>query len=188
MRTMLSKLFCVGILALGIAAASAATRTVTISSFAFTPAIVTVTNGDTVMWVNGAGGHTVSPRAGVREAFCGGSAVTSCSYTFNTVGSFAYQCNFHASPPGLNFNMTGLVQVVSAPVVPPTVSITNPPNDALYPAPGVVTVGVSVTNDGSVVNVRLLTNGVFVATNTVAPFGLTLSNRVAGNYTLRARA
>jgi hypothetical protein len=84
--------------------------------------------------------------------------------------------------------MTGQITVVAAPGAPPVVSITNPPNNALYAAPGVVTVGVSVTNDGSVANVRLLTNGVFAATNTIAPFGFTLSNLVAGNYTLRARA
>jgi hypothetical protein len=84
--------------------------------------------------------------------------------------------------------MTGQITVVAAPGAPPAVSITNPPNSALYAAPAVVNVGVSVTNDGSVVNVRLLTNGVFAATNTIAPFGFTLSNLVAGNYALRARA
>jgi len=184
MRTMLFRSSCFGIIfALGIVVASAATRTVTISGFTFGPSVVTVTNGDTVMWINGGGGHTVSPKAGVSEAFCGASAITSCSYTFNSLGSFQYQCNFHAG-----FNMTGVVHVVAAPGVPPVVSITNPPNNALYPAPGVVTVGVSVTNDGSVANVRLLTNGVFAATNTIAPFGFTLSNLVAGNYALRARA
>jgi hypothetical protein len=103
--------------------------------------------------------------------------------TFNTVGLFLYQCNNHAL-----FGMTGGVQVAAAAGVPPTVSIINPPNNALYAAPGVVTVGISATDDGSVASVRLLTNGVFAATNTVAPFGFTLSNLVAGNYTLRARA
>jgi hypothetical protein len=39
-----------------------------------------------------------------------------------------------------------------------------------------------------VANVRLLTNGVPAATNTVAPFGITLGNLAAGTYTLLARA
>src|SRR5688572_8846090 len=107
MRTMLSRLSCIGVFVLGMAVASAATRTVTISGFSFSPAAVTVTNGDTVMWINGGGGHTVSPQPGVPEAFCGANAITSCSYTFNTVGSFAYQCNFHTG-----FGMFGTVNVV----------------------------------------------------------------------------
>ena len=185
MRKLFSRSFCFGMaFALGMAVASAATRTVSISGFSFSPAIVTVTNGDTVMWINGGGGHTVSPKAGVTEAFCGGSAITSCSYTFNAVGSFAYQCNFH-----LGFNMTGVVHVVAAPGVPPTISITNPPSNKLFAAPGVVQVGVmAADSDGNVANVRLLTNGAFAATSTVAPFGFTLSNLPAGFYTLRARA
>ncbi len=172
-------------LCLGMAAVPAATFNVGVSAFAFTPRNLTITNGDTVQWTGAGGSHTVSPRNGATEAFCGSSAIFSCSYTFNNVGTFAYQCNFHPNSP---FNMTGQITVVAAPGAPPAVSITNPPNNALYAAPGVVTVGVSVTNDGSVANVRLLTNGVFAATNTIAPFGFTLSNLVAGNYTLRARA
>jgi len=184
MRTMLSRLSCVGIFVLGIAAASAATRTVTISGTSFSPSVVTVTNGDTVMWINGFNGHTVSPKPGVPEPFCGPNAITSCSHIFNTVGSFAYQCNFHTG-----FNMTGVVHVVAAPGVPPTIAITNPANNRLFAAPGVVTIGVmAADSDGSVANVRLLTNGVAAATNTIAPFGFTLSNLVAGHYTLRARA
>ncbi len=184
MRTILFRLSCIGVFVLGIAVASAATRTVTISGFSFSPAVITVTNGDTVMWINGGGGHTVSPKAGVPEAFCGINAISSCSHTFNTVGSFAYQCNFHAG-----FSMTGVVHVAAAPGVPPTITITNPANNRLFAAPGVVAVGVlAADSDGSVVNVRLLTNGVAAATNTIAPFGFTLSNLVAGNYTLRARA
>jgi plastocyanin len=165
----------------GLSAVSAATLNVTGSGTSFSPSRLTVTNGDTVVW-SLSGSHTVSPRGVTPEPFCGPNGVPSCTVTFNSVGAFPYQCNFHAG-----FNMTGLVTVVAAPVAPPTVSITNPPINALYAAPGIVAVGVSVTNDGSVVNVRLLTNGVFAATNTIAPFGFTLSNLVAGNYVLRAR-
>ena len=50
-------------------------------------------------------------------------------------------------------------------------------------------VGVSAADsDGTVANVRLMTNGVFAATNSVAPFGFSLSNLPPGHYSLRARA
>ena len=79
--------------------------------------------------------------------------------------------------------------VIVNPNLPPVVSITNPPDSTLFAAPGVVSVGVSASDsDGTVANVQLLTNGVAAATNTVAPFGFTLSNLAAGYYTLRARA
>jgi plastocyanin len=168
-------------LSLNLSVASAATFNVSGSGTSFTPNKLTVTNGDTVIWTLAAG-HTVSPRGGSTEPFCGSGNVSSCTVTFNTGGLFLYQCNNHAF-----FGMTGGVQVVTAGTAP-IVSITNPPNNALFAEPGVVTVGVSASDDGTVTSVRLLTNGIFAATNTIAPFGFTLSNLVAGNYTLRARA
>jgi len=85
-------------------------------------------------------------------------------------------------------NLGGQMGTISIPNSPPSISITNPPDNSLFAAPATVLVSVSASDDGSVVEVRLLTNGVPVATNTVAPFGFTLSNLAAGNYTLRARA
>lgn len=85
--------------------------------------------------------------------------------------------------------MIGVINVVGAPSVPPVVSITNPPNNALFVAPATVTVGVSATDsDGTIANVILLTNGIAAATDTVAPFEFALSNLGIGNYALRARA
>jgi hypothetical protein len=84
--------------------------------------------------------------------------------------------------------MVATVNVVAS-GVPPTITITNPANNRLFAVPGVVAVGVmAADSDGSVASVRLLTNGVAAATNTIAPFGFTLSNLGAGSYTLRARA
>lgn len=82
---------------------------------------------------------------------------------------------------------TGSINI--PPNSPPAVSITNPPASSLFAAPATVAVGVSASDsDGNVVNVQLLTNGLAAATNTVAPFGFTLSGLAAGYYTLRARA
>ena len=86
-------------------------------------------------------------------------------------------------------NFAGTVGQVTNPVFAPTISITNPVNNKLFAAPATVSIGVSAADsDGTVSEVRLLTNGVAAATNTVSPFGFTLSNLGAGNYSLTARA
>jgi len=85
-------------------------------------------------------------------------------------------------------NLLGQVGTISILNSPPSVSITNPPVNSLFAAPATVPVSVSTSDDGTVANVQLLTNGVPAATNTVAPFGFTLFGLLAGNYTLRAVA
>lgn len=78
----------------------------------FRPAVVTIKQGDTVIWTQASGGlnnHTVTGPPS--DPLCGGGFVTSCSWTFTNAGSFAYQCNTH-----LISGMTGLVVVASAPV------------------------------------------------------------------------
>ena len=86
-------------------------------------------------------------------------------------------------------NFAGTTGLITIPNLPPAVAITTPANNTLFAAPGTVPIGVSASDsDGSVASVQLLTNGVAVATNAVAPFGFTLSNLPAGYYTLRARA
>lgn len=79
------------------------------ASTTFRPAAVTITQGDTVVWTlaGGLNNHTVTGPPS--EPLCGGSVVSTCSWTFTNVGSFAYQCNNH-------FGMTGVVNVVAAPV------------------------------------------------------------------------
>lgn len=180
-----ARLLCLCVCVLfGGALAGAATRSVVVSGLTFSPAVININAGDTVTWTGLASFHTVTPNAGVLEPFCGNLVQASCTVTFNTPGSYGYHCNPHAG-----FGMTGQVNVAAAPGSPPTVAITNPPNNLVLGAPGTVTVGVSASDtDGTVANVRLMTNGVFAATNTVAPFGFTLSNLPAGFYSLRARA
>jgi plastocyanin len=166
-------------------AAPAATHSVVVAAGpSFSPRVLTVTNGDTVVWTGLASFHTVTPNTGVTEPFCGSLAQPSCTRTFSVLGSFGYHCNPHQS-----LGMTGVVIVVAAPGTPPTVSITNPPNNSIVAAPASIAIGVSAADsDGTVLNVRLMTNGVFAATNSVAPFGFTLTNLSAGFYSLRARA
>jgi plastocyanin len=169
---------------LGAVLAQAATTNVVVSGLTFNPSSVTIRVGDTVTWTGLANSHTVTPNTGVLEPFCGNLVQPSCTVTFNTAGTFGYHCIPHQLS-----GMVGTVVVQAAPGTPPTVSITNPANNLVFAAPATVAVGVSASDtDGTVANVRLMTNGVFAATNTVAPFGFTLSSLAPGFYSLRARA
>jgi hypothetical protein len=90
------------------------------------------------------------------------------------------------SPQNYNNQSNTIVVSVNS---PPFVIITNPVNNALFVAPGTVSVGVMATDNVSVASVELMTNGVIAgAADTVPPYAFTLSNLPAGSYTLRARA
>lgn len=183
MRKRLSLWLCGSLVILNQIAGFAANFSVTTSGFTFSPASITINVGDRITW-NNLFGHTVTGDS-PSEPFCGSSSPSggTCSVTFNVAGTFSYHCIPHGG-----FGMVGSV-TVNAAAFPPAVSITNPPNNALFIAPATIAIGVSATDsDGTIANVRLLTNGIAAATNSVAPFGFTLSNLAAGNYILRARA
>jgi hypothetical protein len=87
-------------------------------------------------------------------------------------------------------NFAGQTGTIVLPAVntPPAISITAHANNPNFSAGEAVPVTVNASDDGSVANVRLLTNGVLAASNAVAPFSFTLNNLAPGNYTLRAIA
>jgi plastocyanin len=90
-----------------IVAQTAATKTVTISDFEFTPATITVNAGDTVEWTNdGPTGHSATAND---KSFDTGILAKgeSGSQTFDTEGSFSYICTPHPF-------MKGTVKVVAA--------------------------------------------------------------------------
>jgi LPXTG-motif cell wall-anchored protein len=88
-------------------AVAAATQNVTIVDFEFTPATITIQQGDTVTWTNdGPTAHSATASDG---SFDTGifSAGGSRSHTFDEAGTFAYICTPHP-------NMTGTVVVEAA--------------------------------------------------------------------------
>ena len=98
-------------------AADAAIYTVEVGpDFAFQPAQITVSPGDTVVWEwSGAGLHTVTSGTGTADPnsgveFNSGAAAVAApftfSHTFNSTGSFDYYC-----APHLAFGMTGVINV-----------------------------------------------------------------------------
>ena len=103
--------------ALSPSALSAATTNVSFGSFFFSPKVVTISPGDTIVWTLGAGQaatHTVTGTGS--DALCGSGVVGSgCQHTFSSAGSFPYIC---ATPGHAGLGMTGLVQVVSPPPAP----------------------------------------------------------------------
>ena len=100
----------------------AATFDVQIVDFAFVPATVNITKGDTVRWVWMAGGHSTTSGSGcvVNGIWNSGvlAAGSTFSRVFNTAGSFPYFCIPHcgmgmvgtvkvaALPPGINMSVT----------------------------------------------------------------------------------
>ncbi len=99
----------------GAPTARAATAAVTISDFQFTPATVTVNQGDTVTWTNnGPSIHTATSDTGVWDSGVL-NVGASYSYTFSTPGTYAYHCSIHPS-------MLGTVIVTAATTSTPTAS------------------------------------------------------------------
>jgi len=87
--------------------ARAATQTVTIADFAFTPGTLTITEGDTVTWTNtDQVVHTVTSTTG---AFDSGDLAQdgTFSFTFTTAGTYDYFCTPHPT-------MTGQIVVQAA--------------------------------------------------------------------------
>lgn len=85
----------------------AADESVAIAGFAFDPAAVTVSVGDSVTWTNGDGvGHTATADGGAFDTgtIAGGG---SDSVTFSAAGTFAYHCTIHPA-------MTGTISVQAA--------------------------------------------------------------------------
>lgn len=90
------------------ARAGAATVTVKIANFTFTPKTVTVAVGGTVEWVDEAGRHMVEADDGSfkSETLQAGGKF---SHTFTKAGKYPYHCTFHGEKGGKD--MAGTVVV-----------------------------------------------------------------------------
>jgi plastocyanin len=76
---------------------AAAGSTVSIASFSFQPAALTVSVGTTVTWTNNdSASHTVTADDGSFKSGTLGKGGT-FSQTFATAGTFTYHCAFHSS-------------------------------------------------------------------------------------------
>lgn len=76
---------------------AASGTTVDIKNFAFNPATITISKGQTVTWTNmDSAPHTVTSTTGVFDSKSIEPGQT-FSYTFNDAGTFEYSCTNHPS-------------------------------------------------------------------------------------------
>jgi len=159
-----------------------ATKNVTTSGFSFVPSSVTINVGDSVTWT----GLTIHNVQTDDDPFCGPVPVpnATCTKTFDQAGTFNYYCAPHRSS-----GMTGTVIVQAVSGAPPSVTITNPANGAVFAAPADVTIQANASDtDGNVTTVQFFTNSVSAGADTTAPYSIVASNLAAGIYALRAVA
>jgi len=82
------------------ASTTAATTSVTIESFLFNPASLTIKAGETVTWTNkDSVAHTITEDKGIFDSGSVNSGAT-YSFTFKTAGTFTYHCAIHPSMTG----------------------------------------------------------------------------------------
>lgn len=79
-------------------------------NFVFAPESLTVSQGDTVLWINNQGTHTTtSGVAGVPDGLWDSGTMSqgdSFAFVFDTLGTFPYYCTFH-----WQMGMTGIIFV-----------------------------------------------------------------------------
>jgi plastocyanin len=117
MKSLFRNLLPLAVILGGWTAVHAATNNVQFGgALTFRPAVITINQGDTVIWTDTGALHNHTVTGPPSDPLCGGALVTSCQWTFTNAGDFAYQCNTHVLS-----GMTGMVHVVAAPVIVPAV-------------------------------------------------------------------
>ena len=126
------------LLALSPSLGHAATQTVMVGpgGFFFFPSSVTIEQGDDVMWIWSASGHSsTSGTPGAPSGFWDSGVLNmgaTFSHTFNSAGSFPYYC----TPHGACCGMLGSVTVTAASPTPtPTATPTPSPSPSPSPTP-----------------------------------------------------
>jgi plastocyanin len=164
----------------------AATRNVSMFDNFFSPAVTDINVGDTVRWENlGFNLHGTTSTSGAWDSedfFPGGmDTFDTFSHTFNVAGDFPY---FDA---GFS-SMTGLVRVVNA-NTPPTCSITNLTNGAVFVAPTNLAIRASAADPGgSVASVQFFVGGNSAGTTATSPYSVVTNGLPGGGYLLTAVA
>ena len=111
-------------------ASAAASQSIAIDNFAFTPAEVTVPVGGTLAWTNNQNvRHTTTADNGAWDSGILTSG-QSFEFTFNTAGDFTYHCDIHEE-------MVGVVHVVAAAAAPAPAPAPEP--EAAVESPEIVT-------------------------------------------------
>ena len=123
--------------------ANAAIHPITVEAMSFSPASVNAVSGDTIVWIWGQSGtHTTTSTSVPSCAAAWNAPINSSSPTFSItvscMGTYSYQCTFHAS-----MGMVGNLIVASISGVP---NIDNNYFSTSYPNPFAGKVSIEVTN------------------------------------------
>lgn len=157
-----------------------ASVTVLIEDNGFTPATITINQGDEVFWFNdGALTHTVVASGAWNSGRL--QPLDFYATVLTQLGTFPYACTLH---PG----ETGAVTVVPS-VIPPSVSIFYPADGTSFGQPATFRFQVLASDsDGSVNQVQFFDGDALLGTDAVMPYDLSVSNLPPGGHRLTASA
>lgn len=151
----------------------------------FSPTNITINVNDTIIWNWKGNTHNVTSES--HPASWTPPPTSSMPFfftnTFNSTGTFPYECTVHVSQ-----GMTGEV-FVAAVDLPPMVSITNPPDGVTFSAPASITLAAMASDsDGSVTNVQFFQGATLLGNDATTPYSISVNNLSAADYTFSAVA
>ena len=162
----------------------AAVTNVSVVSFTYNPVAVTINANDSVQWVWNGPSHSSTSDTAIWDSGLH-STPFSFSFQFTGAGNFPYHC----SNP-LHTTMKGSVTVRAVANVPPTVTVTNPPDGAILSAPATITLAASASDSagGSVTNVQFFQESSSLTNVTSSPYSVAVNGLGAGDHTFSAVA
>jgi plastocyanin len=168
------------------ALAAVITNVSVVNTLTYIPVAVTINAGDTVEWdwSGTSASHSSTSDTGLWDSGIH-SAPFSFPFVFTNAGTFPYHCSnpFHTT-------MKGSVTVLAAADLPPTVTVTNPPDGTVLSAPATVTLAATASDPdgGSVTNVQFFQGTTSLTNVTSGPYSVAVKNLGAGDYTFSAVA
>jgi plastocyanin len=162
----------------------------------FSPSVVNINAGDQIIWTWQGTFHSTTsgtlsgtpPTAtpvpnGIWDSGVATSLPHSFTNSFPSAGNFPFFCSVH-----YNFGMTGQVNVAAV-ALPPTVSITNPVNNATFSAPASFSLAATAASSGGTVTNVLFFQGVTsLGSVTASPYSVPVNGLAAADYTFSAVA
>ena len=122
--------------------------------------------------------------------FLGSDNTSPYSIIWSNVASGSYSITAQATDNGgLVTTSTQVMISVFTPNIPPTVSLSNPSNNATFPAPATVTITATAADaDGTISKVDFYNGTTLLNTDNTTPFSFTWTNVLSGSYSLTAIA
>jgi plastocyanin len=148
--------------------------------FAFDPPAVTVNVNDTVQWSWSSTFLHSTTDAGLWDSGLHSGSTFTFTNQFTSAGTFPYICTLHL--------FSGTV-TVNGPNSPPTVTITNPPDGAVYSAPATFALEAAAADiDGNLTNVEFFQGTSLLGSVANMPFSVPVNNLAAGDFRFSAVA